>query len=137
MWLKPHFVGRPIPAALGVTGREAEVLALVTRGLGAEVAAPVSVLWTLWALAMGGVTGMFSYDDDDITVESQVGPFSGSTEHEADPALIPAFGFTAHKPGSKIAFGVGFLGLAALGSFVPGAGLWAAGRRRWGVGPAS
>ena len=26
-----------------------------------------------------------------------------------------------------------FLGLAALGSFVPGAGLWAAGRRRWGA----
>lgn len=57
--------------------------------------------------------------DDDITVTSQVGPFSGSTEHTADPALIPAFGFTAHKPGGKIAFGVGFLGLAGFGADYP------------------
>lgn len=57
--------------------------------------------------------------DDDITVSSQAGPFSGSTEHTADPALIPAFGFTAHKPGSKVAFGVGFLGLAGFGADFP------------------
>ncbi|MFL6203510.1 MAG: OmpP1/FadL family transporter [Thermoanaerobaculia bacterium] len=57
--------------------------------------------------------------DDDITISSQAGPFSGSTEHTADPALIPAFGFTAHKPGSKIAFGVGFLGLAGFGADFP------------------
>jgi long-chain fatty acid transport protein len=57
--------------------------------------------------------------DDDITVESQVGPFHGKTEHTADPALIPAFGFTAHKPGSKVAFGVGFLGLSGFGSDFP------------------
>ncbi|HWM89308.1 MAG TPA: outer membrane protein transport protein [Thermoanaerobaculia bacterium] len=57
--------------------------------------------------------------DDDITVSSQVGPFSGSTEHTADPSLIPAFGFTAHKPGAKIAFGVGFLGLAGFGADFP------------------
>lgn len=57
--------------------------------------------------------------DDDITIKSQVGPFSGETEHVADPALIPAFGFTAHKPGSKVAFGVGFLGLAGFGADFP------------------
>jgi long-chain fatty acid transport protein len=57
--------------------------------------------------------------DDDITISSRVGPFSGSTEHTADPALIPAFGFTAHRPGSKIAFGVGFLGLAGFGADFP------------------
>lgn len=57
--------------------------------------------------------------DDDITVSTQAGPFSGSTEHTADPALIPAFGFTAHKPGAKIAFGVGFLGLAGFGADFP------------------
>lgn len=57
--------------------------------------------------------------DDDITVTSRVGPFSGSTEHEADPALIPAFGFTSHKPGAKVAFGVGFLGLAGFGADYP------------------
>lgn len=61
--------------------------------------------------------------DDDITVSSsltnQFGTFSGSTEHTADPALIPAFGFTAHKPGSRVAFGVGFLGLAGFGADFP------------------
>lgn len=57
--------------------------------------------------------------DDDITVRSEVGPFSGSTEHEADPALIPAFGFTAHRPGSRVAYGVGFLGLAGFGADFP------------------
>jgi long-chain fatty acid transport protein len=61
--------------------------------------------------------------DDDITVESSVsnpfGTFSGKTEHRGDPALIPAFGFTSHKPGSKIAFGVGFLGMAGFGADFP------------------
>ncbi len=57
--------------------------------------------------------------DDDITVESQVGPFKGKTEHAADPALIPAFGFTAHKPGGKLAYGVGFLGMAGFGADFP------------------
>jgi long-chain fatty acid transport protein len=57
--------------------------------------------------------------NDDITVESQVGPFKGKTEHQADPALIPAFGFTAHKPGGKLAYGVGFLGMAGFGADFP------------------
>lgn len=61
--------------------------------------------------------------DDDITVKSSVatpfGTFAGETEHTADPALIPAFGFTAHKPGSRVAFGVGFLGLAGFGADYP------------------
>ena len=40
-----------------VSGLLAYVLfALVTRGLGAEAAAPVSVLWTMWALAGAAFT---------------------------------------------------------------------------------
>ncbi len=57
--------------------------------------------------------------DDDITISTQAGPFAGSTEHEADPALVPAFGFTAHRPGGKLAYGVGFLGLAGFGADFP------------------
>ena len=52
---------RRAPAVLAagsvVSGLLAYVLfALVTRGLGAEVAAPVSVLWTQWTFAAAAVT---------------------------------------------------------------------------------
>ena len=52
---------RRAPAALAagsvLSGVLAYVLfALVTRGLGAEAAAPVSVLWTSWAFAAAGLT---------------------------------------------------------------------------------
>ena len=49
----------PVVLAAGsvVSGLLAYVLfALVTRGLGAEVAAPVSVLWTLWTFAAAALT---------------------------------------------------------------------------------
>ncbi|HBL27981.1 MAG TPA: hypothetical protein DD490_14180 [Acidobacteria bacterium] len=51
--------------------------------------------------------------------ESQIGPFAGRTEEAGDSSLIPAFGFTLHKPGSNRAFGVGFLGLAGFGADYP------------------
>jgi long-chain fatty acid transport protein len=49
------------------------------------------------------------------SVQTPVGTFSGRTEDSGDRSVIPAFGFTAHKPGTPIAFGVGFLGLAGFG----------------------
>ena len=59
------------------------------------------------------------YNTAKNAVESEIGPFSGRTEEEGDPSLIPAFGFTAHKPGTSSAFGVGFLGLAGFGVDYP------------------
>lgn len=59
------------------------------------------------------------YNTAKNAVESEIGPFSGRTEEEGDPSLIPAFGFTVHKPGASSAFGVGFLGLAGFGVDYP------------------
>lgn len=59
------------------------------------------------------------YNTAKNAVESEIGPFSGRTEEEGDPSLIPAFGFTVHKPGAASAFGVGFLGLAGFGVDYP------------------
>ena len=59
------------------------------------------------------------YNTAKNAVESEIGPFSGRTEEEGDPSLIPAFGFTVHKPGAGHAFGVGFLGLAGFGVDYP------------------
>jgi long-chain fatty acid transport protein len=59
------------------------------------------------------------YNTAKNAVESEIGPFSGRTEEEGDPSLIPAFGFTVHKPGGASAFGVGFLGLAGFGVDYP------------------
>ena len=59
------------------------------------------------------------YNTAKNAVESEIGPFSGRTEEEGDPSLIPAFGFTVHKPGAGSAFGVGFLGLAGFGVDYP------------------
>lgn len=59
------------------------------------------------------------YNTAKNAVESEIGPFSGRTEEEGDPSLIPAFGFTVHKPGGRGAFGVGFLGLAGFGVDYP------------------
>jgi long-chain fatty acid transport protein len=59
------------------------------------------------------------YNDAKNAVESSVqtpfGTFSGRTEDSGDRSVIPAFGFTVHKPGAPIGFGVGFLGLAGFG----------------------
>ncbi len=59
------------------------------------------------------------YNTAKNAVESEIGPFSGRTEEEGDPSLIPAFGFTVHQPGTGSAFGVGFLGLAGFGVDYP------------------
>ena len=59
------------------------------------------------------------YNTAKNAVESEIGPFAGRTEEAGDPALIPAFGFTAHRPGTGSAFGVGFLGLAGFGVDYP------------------
>src|SRR5215470_10817121 len=45
------------------------------------------------------------YNDAKNAVESQAGPFSGRTEDAGDRSVIPAFGFTVHKPQAPIAFG--------------------------------
>ena len=49
------------------------------------------------------------------TLSSQAGPFSGTTKDSSAPAVLPAFGWTYHAPGSNVAFGMGFLGLAGFG----------------------
>lgn len=59
------------------------------------------------------------YADASNAVESQVGPFSGRTEESGDEAIIPAFGWTRHKPGSRFASGMGFLGRAGFGVDYP------------------
>ncbi len=52
-------------------------------------------------------------------VESRVGPFSGRTEEEGDPAIIPAFGWTRHSNGGRSAVGFGVLGRAGFGVDYP------------------
>ncbi|HKV07530.1 MAG TPA: porin [Thermoanaerobaculia bacterium] len=59
------------------------------------------------------------YNKAKNAVESSVGPFSGRTEEAGDTALVPAFGFTNKKDGSKFAFGMGFLGMAGFGADYP------------------
>lgn len=49
------------------------------------------------------------------SVQTPVGTFSGRTKDSGDRSVIPAFGFTVHKPQTPFAFGVGFLGLAGFG----------------------
>lgn len=59
------------------------------------------------------------YNTAKNAVESSVGPFSGRTEEAGDTALVPAFGFTHKKDGSRFAYGVGFLGMAGFGADYP------------------
>src|SRR5436309_4798188 len=63
------------------------------------------------------------YNDAKNALESSVqtpfGTFSGRTEDKGDRSVIPAFGFTVHKPQAPVAFGVGFLGLAGFGVDYP------------------
>jgi long-chain fatty acid transport protein len=59
------------------------------------------------------------YNTQKNAVESRVGPFAGRTEDDSDPAVIPAFGWTRHKSGSRLAYGMGFLGLAGFGVDYP------------------
>ncbi len=116
-----------LPAAWAGNGNALHGIGAVNSAMGgAGVALPNDALGALnlnpaLLTQLDGHKFEFSAElaDDDITIESQVGPFSGKTEHTADPALIPAFGFTAHRPGGKIAYGVGFLGLAGFGADFP------------------
>lgn len=59
------------------------------------------------------------YNTAKNAVESSVGPFSGRTEEAGDTALVPAFGFTHKKDGSRFAYGMGFLGMAGFGADYP------------------
>jgi long-chain fatty acid transport protein len=49
------------------------------------------------------------------TLSSSAGPFSGTTKDSSAIAVLPAFGWTYHAPGSSVSFGMGFLGLAGFG----------------------
>lgn len=59
------------------------------------------------------------YNTAKNAVESSVGPFSGRTEEAGDTALVPAFGWTHKKDGSRFAYGMGFLGMAGFGADYP------------------
>lgn len=52
------------------------------------------------------------------SVQTPVGTFSGRTEDDGDPSLIPAFAWTRNK-GGNFAYGMGFLGLAGFGVDYP------------------
>jgi long-chain fatty acid transport protein len=52
-------------------------------------------------------------------VQTPVGTFSGRTEEDGDPALVPAFGWTHHKEDTRLAYGMGVLGLAGFGADYP------------------
>jgi long-chain fatty acid transport protein len=52
-------------------------------------------------------------------VQTPVGTFSGRTEEDGDPSLIPAFGWTHHKADARLAYGMGVLGLAGFGADYP------------------
>ncbi len=55
----------------------------------------------------------------DLSVESSVGPFSGSTNDDTDLAALPAFAWIWHPKGSRLAFGFGFLALAGFQTDYP------------------
>lgn len=97
---------------------------------GAGVALPIDTLGALHlnpALLTGFEGHQFAFSVEQATasnaVESTVptpfGPVSGRTEEDGDPALIPAFGWLRHKDGARVAFGMGFLGLAGFGVDYP------------------
>ena len=112
------------PAAYAGNGHNLHGVGAVNSAMGgAGVALPNDALGALLlnpALLtdLDGSRFSFSaeYNTQKNAVESRVGPFSGRTEDDSDPALIPAFGWTRHKDGSRLAYGVGFLGLAGFGA---------------------
>lgn len=109
----------PRPAAAG-NGHFLHGVGAVNSALGgAGVAFPNDALGALSLnpSLLGRLDGyqfQFSLEniDQQNAVESNVGPFSGRTEDEGDDAAVPAFGWTYHKQDSRLAFGMGFLGLA-------------------------
>jgi long-chain fatty acid transport protein len=93
---------------------------------GAGVALPNDLLGALnlnpaLLAAMDGHRMEFSIEqvEADNAVESRVGPFSGRTEEEGDPSIIPAFGWSRHSSGGKSAVGMGVLGRAGFGVDYP------------------
>jgi len=115
------------PAAYAGNGHNLHGVGAVNSAMGgAGVALPNDALGALLlnpALLTGldGSRFEFSaeYNTQKNAVESKAGPFSGRTEDDSDPALIPAFGWTRHKSGSRLAIGMGFLGLAGFGADYP------------------
>jgi len=112
------------PAAYAGNGHNLHGVGAVNSSMGgAGVALPNDALGALLLnpalLAnLDGSRFSFSaeYNTQKNAVESQAGPFSGRTEDDSDPALIPAFGWTRHPSDSRLAYGVGFLGLAGFGA---------------------
>jgi len=111
--------GAPRPAAAG-NGHFLHGVGAVNDALGgAGVAFPNDALGALnlnpaLLARLDGYQFQFSLENvgQDNAVESRVGPFSGRTEDEGDDAAVPAFGWTRHKQDSRLAYGMGFLGLA-------------------------
>ena len=116
-----------VPAAYAGNGHNLHGIGAVNSAMGgAGVALPIDPLGALLLnpalLAdLDGSRFAFSaeYNTQKVAVESRVGPFSGRTEDETDPAVIPAFGWTHHTRGSRFAYGMGFLGLSGFGVDYP------------------
>jgi long-chain fatty acid transport protein len=118
------FAGAPVWAA---TGHLLHGVGAVNSSMGgAGVALPNDALGALnlnpaLLTQLDGAKFEFSAEYNDAknalesSVQTPVGTFSGRTEDSGDRSVIPAFGFTVHKPQSPFAFGVGFLGLAGFG----------------------
>jgi long-chain fatty acid transport protein len=119
------------PAAWAGNGHNLHGIGAVNSSMGgAGVALPIDTIGGLLlnpALAthLDGSRFAFSaeYNTAKNSVSSSVatpfGTFSGKTEEDGDTALIPAFGWTYHKKGSRFASGMGFLGLAGFGADYP------------------
>ncbi len=112
------------PAAYAGNGHMLHGVGAVNSSMGgAGVALPNDALGALLLnpallAELDGSRFSFSaeYNTQKNAVESSAGPFSGRTEDDSDPALIPAFGWTRHKAGTRLGYGVGFLGLAGFGA---------------------
>jgi len=119
------------PAAYAGDGHTLHGVGAVNSAMGgAGVALPIDTIGGLLlnpalATQMDGSHFAFSaeYNQAKNSVSSSVvtpfGTFSGRTNDAGDRAVIPAFGFTHHTPGSNFAYGVGFLGLAGFGTDYP------------------
>lgn len=119
------------PAAWAGNGHTLHGVGAVNSSMGgAGVALPIDTLGGLLlnpALAVGMDGSHFAFSAEyntaknkvESTVQTPIGPFSGSTKEGGDTALIPAFGFVHHTRGSNFAYGIGFLGLAGFGADYP------------------
>ncbi|HEY0781944.1 MAG TPA: hypothetical protein VGE98_05770, partial [Thermoanaerobaculia bacterium] len=111
-----------VPASAG-NGHFLHGIGAVNSSMGgAGVALPNDTLGALdlnpaLLTELDGYTFEFGAEDARAqnSVASQVGPFSGKTRENGDNAVIPHFGWTHHEKGSRLAYGVGFLGLAGFG----------------------